>query len=192
MQGHLKRFYFSTQSTYVEIIDRFLSGPLISFHRGELQEVLLSHVPESCKIHFSKRLTCYTQRHSGKIDLLFHDGTSAPCDILIGADSIKSVVRSYLLREQAQRDISSGRLEDAQYLIQAIDPVWTGSMVYRSIISKERLEEMAPSLASQVMERPATQVNSYPNLYPDIGISLRHSITQYVGRKAVSDLYFLS
>ncbi|KAF5391213.1 hypothetical protein D9757_003074 [Collybiopsis confluens] len=121
----------------------FSRGPLLTFHRAQFQQVLVKHLSPSCQIHFSKRLVSYSQnRQGGPVHLSFEDGTVATCDVLLGADGIKSVVRNCLLREQADIARSDGRLKDEQNLLACRDYVsWLGSIAYRALIPVERLKE---------------------------------------------------
>ena len=51
----------------------------------------------------SKRLTSYSQSSSRQhpVRLEFQDGSTAACDVLVGADGVKSAVRAVLVRELA-------------------------------------------------------------------------------------------
>jgi 2-polyprenyl-6-methoxyphenol hydroxylase-like FAD-dependent oxidoreductase len=68
-----------------------------AFHRGRLQQVLLSAI-DSKKIHLTKKLTSLNQDNQ-KVSLNFEDGSVAESDLVIGADGIKSVVRKILFGE---------------------------------------------------------------------------------------------
>jgi 2-polyprenyl-6-methoxyphenol hydroxylase-like FAD-dependent oxidoreductase len=58
----------------------------MSFHRAEFHGALLNRLPSSCGAFSSKRLESYTQQPGGAIMLRFQDGSTATCDILLGAD----------------------------------------------------------------------------------------------------------
>lgn len=120
------------------------TGGLLGIHRSDFSRVLLQHLPNTCRTHCLKRLLSYTQRPSNPIELLFADGTTAVCDILIGADGIKSSVRRSLLREQSHRARAEGRPRDSDYLLGSVDPVWSGTVAYTAVISSERLKARAP------------------------------------------------
>ncbi|KAF9070741.1 salicylate 1-monooxygenase [Rhodocollybia butyracea] len=117
----------------------FSRGPLLTFHRAQFQQVLAQHLAPSCRIQYSKRLKSYTQnRHGGPIYLSFEDGTQATCDVLVGADGIKSVVRKCLLRDRAETVTNSGDRD----LPSCTDYVsWIGSVAYRALIPVARLKE---------------------------------------------------
>lgn len=93
-------------------------------------------------MHYSKRLTSYHREASGKIVLKFEDGSTPTCDILIGADGVKSTVRKEFLHEQALKATAEGRVDDAREIISSIDPVWTGYVVYRAMLSPEDVPEI--------------------------------------------------
>ena len=82
--------------------------------------------------NLGKRLDTYSQKlPTGPITLSFKDGTTATCDVLIGCDGLKSVVR----RVMYQTLVDQGQPDMAQY----ITPVYTGEITYRALVPAERL-----------------------------------------------------
>lgn len=79
-------------------------------------------------IHTSARLVSYMRSSDvetgSPITLHFADGTTATADVLIGADGIRSAVRSTMFEGS-----STGPR-----------PKWTGTIVYRSLIQREALD----------------------------------------------------
>ena len=61
------------------------------FHRADFQGVLLHALPDTCQVLCSKRVLSYTSGHDG-VNLLFVDGSTVKCDILIGADGFQSAL----------------------------------------------------------------------------------------------------
>ncbi|KAJ7772572.1 FAD/NAD-P-binding domain-containing protein [Mycena maculata] len=106
----------------------FVSMPYgcIRFHRAHFLDVFVEHLPPGVA-HFGKRLVSYERRAGGEIGLTFADGTHAECDVLVGCDGIKSVVRAELLRSKAAED---ARPE----LLKLIEPKWTGTIAYRGLV----------------------------------------------------------
>ncbi|KAI0727686.1 FAD/NAD-P-binding domain-containing protein [Fomitopsis betulina] len=105
-------------------------GGIRSFHRAQFQAVLTAHLPPSpfYATHFDKRLSSYALTQDGTVTLTFADDTTAVCDLLVGCDGIKSVVRSTLYHS----------------LSTPADPVWSGSVAYRSLIPQEVLQKVNP------------------------------------------------
>jgi hypothetical protein len=112
------------------------------FHRAHFHGVFLSNLPPSCTTHNAKRLKSYFQPRSrtSPITLAFTDGTTATCDVLIGADGIKSTVRSFMLQELAK----SVHPDAKQSVLSCITPVWSGVTAYRTLISAEKLRARCP------------------------------------------------
>ncbi|OBZ74451.1 Salicylate hydroxylase [Grifola frondosa] len=119
---------------------------IMTFHRAELLTVLQSHLPLSFGVHFSKRLSTFDQPPSGSgpVNLHFQDGTSATCDVLIGCDGIKSAVRGCLYESLAAESELRGDSVQAAAFRNDVGPKWTGSIAYRGLLSRERLEQEYP------------------------------------------------
>lgn len=130
-------------------------GGFKGFHRADVQRVFLKHIPPSCRIHFSKRLVNY-QESADDVRMDFEDGSSAICNLLVGADGIKSTVRGVLLRGLAAKSLSPS--ERAKYE-ESVHPIWTGTIAYRGLVSFEVLSEVSPqhrTLTTPVMVRRLT------------------------------------
>ncbi|RDB27667.1 Salicylate hydroxylase [Hypsizygus marmoreus] len=129
------RYRKSDQAEGFDFYTLVTNGNLMVFHRADFQQVLLRRLPETCQAHCSKRLRSYIQRPSEPIELLFEDGSTTTCDVLIGADGLKSAVRRSFMDEKAERAQSQ-----AADLNALIDPVWSGTNAYRALIPAERLK----------------------------------------------------
>ncbi|EIN06888.1 FAD/NAD(P)-binding domain-containing protein, partial [Punctularia strigosozonata HHB-11173 SS5] len=97
----------------VNFHDLVTPGGLILVHRGDFQHILLRHLPEKYRIHVGKRLLGYTESVE-EVELQFEDGSTTTCDLLVGADGVKSATRASLT--------ASG------------GPVWSGWCAYRGLI----------------------------------------------------------
>ncbi|KAJ7085016.1 hypothetical protein C8R43DRAFT_1051651 [Mycena crocata] len=134
----------SDQQTGFSFTTLITQGALLTFHRADFQNVLLRRLPKSCRITCSKRLRTYTQRQSGPTELIFEDGTRAFCDVLVGADGLKSAVRRSFLSERANWMQAQGRFQEAADIASCIDATWSGIIAYRALIPAERLSAVAP------------------------------------------------
>ncbi|KAI9567641.1 hypothetical protein HD554DRAFT_2105564 [Boletus coccyginus] len=133
----------SDQPEGVEFFKLMTKGDLMRFHRADFHGILLSYLSPSCKAHTSKRLVSYSQPAgslTSPIILTFSDGSSSSCDLLVGADGIKSAVRGCMMRDIAQT--LSGQA--ATSALSCVDPVWSGAIAYRSLINAEKLRACAP------------------------------------------------
>ncbi|KAF8806839.1 FAD/NAD(P)-binding domain-containing protein [Phlegmacium glaucopus] len=144
----------------------FTKGHLFAFHRAEFQAALLRKIPADYRIYCSKRLRSYEQRHEGPITLLFEDGTSTSCDVLVGADGLKSAVRRSLLEEKARRAQSQNNWSEAADIRALIEPAWSGTNAYRALISADRLRSRQPN--HRVLTRPMIYLgkNAHIIAYP--------------------------
>jgi salicylate hydroxylase len=133
-----KRCAPTSTSTHADGHER--PGPFITFHRHDFQQTMIDHLPDTCKIHHSKRLSTYTTLPDGRIRASFDDGTQILCDLLIGADGIKSVVRDNLLRQKAAKHAAMGNHEAAYKCLISNQPHWSGTMAYRALIPMEKVK----------------------------------------------------
>lgn len=123
--------------------DALSTGGMIAFHRPDFHAVLLRHLPTSCRACTAKRILYYAQPRnaSAPITLHFEDGSHATCDVLIGADGVKSAVRASLVQELAARASSA---HEAEELRRAAEPRWSGTSAYRATIPAEMLRALLP------------------------------------------------
>lgn len=119
-------------------------GGLMGVHRAEFHEVLLNHLSSRCRTLPSKRLESYVQRPGAPIMLRFQDGSTATCDILIGADGLKSAVRKTMFHEAAMWAESQHRNADAAQLRSLTEPRFSGVFSYRALIPGARLSGISP------------------------------------------------
>ena len=107
----------------------------------------MKHVSPNVKAHLSHRLLTYIETKDG-IELEFTNGGKSTCDILVGADGINSVVRKVFLSNEKGIDPSSE--EAAKYS----QPLWSGTMVYRSLIDSgviRRINPDHPALSTRIV-----------------------------------------
>jgi salicylate hydroxylase len=126
-------------------------------------------------IQYSKRLRSYRRLPSGQLELNFQDGSHATCDVLVGADGIKSVVRRDLLHDQAEAAIAGGNHEDAKTLLDSIDLSWIGTVAYRFLVPlREISTDQVPNCPTQVC---VFMIYLYPLIEP--------SSAKYLGKSRV-------
>ena len=101
-------------------------------------KILELQAPPHYRTHFGKRLVSYEDNPPDPVILRFKDDTTAQCDMLVGADGIRSAVRRTMFTQLADHK------QDETYL-RYVDAKWTGIVIYRSLISKEALEAEYPN-----------------------------------------------
>lgn len=125
-----------------------------SYHRAEFLQILQNKIPTEYCTYFSKRLISYEDKAPDPLVLHFKDGTTAECDVLIGADGIKSSVRKNMftclassIQDEAQADTYR----------RCVDATWSGLVAYRSLVPADALREEYPNhlaIHSPVFVRP--------------------------------------
>lgn len=106
------------------------NAPAVALHRADLQSILLRAVPEKL-VRLGKKFENYREE-DGTLRASFADGTSASCDVLIGADGLHSRAR-----EQALGDGP---------------PIFRGYTVWRGVTSSTPAE-LEPSTAMEIFGR---------------------------------------
>ncbi|KAI0643647.1 FAD/NAD-P-binding domain-containing protein [Trametes meyenii] len=126
-----------------------------TFHRGDLQRVLIDHVGGSERIHLNKQVESYTQSAdpSEKITVHFADGTTAKCDLLVGADGIKSRVREAMYTRFSNAAKDAGRDGEAEFLESCIHAVFSGTFGYRALLRRDpaKMSEPYPSTMTNLV-----------------------------------------
>jgi salicylate hydroxylase len=109
-------------------------------HRAEFHTVLLRRLAGNTRTHVNKALVAYSARPDGALQLRFAGGGEAQCDVLVGADGVRSAVRAQMLETQ------SAAADDAQAseLRACIPPSFSGATSYRTVVPREKLEAIAP------------------------------------------------
>jgi salicylate hydroxylase len=109
--------------------ERLHGAPYTQLHRADLHEILAAraHAFKPDVVRLDRRVTDFSET-SRDVELNFADGTSARGDILIGADGLKSVVRSQIVGE--------------------VPATYTGDAAWRVTVPVERLP---PNFLPQVM-----------------------------------------
>jgi salicylate hydroxylase len=84
------------------------------------------------ELHLSHKLLSYDELPN-EVVLQFQNGKTAACDLLIGADGLRSVVRRcFLSKQDPSRPLAS-------------DPIfWSGEHAFRGLVKVERLESEFP------------------------------------------------
>ncbi|KDR80360.1 hypothetical protein GALMADRAFT_92716 [Galerina marginata CBS 339.88] len=126
----------SDQQEGVPILDLLIPGGSKSFHRADVQEVLLNHISSNIQCRLNHRLTTYRQSKDG-VEMEFKNGETATCDILIGADGINSAVRKAFLAD--------GKNLSEEEVAANAQPLWTGMVVYRDLVDSELIRKDAPN-----------------------------------------------
>jgi salicylate hydroxylase len=117
-------------------------GVPLFVHRAVIQKIFLSHLSPSIRCHLSSRLVSYDEIPEsaggpGSLRLVFENGNTATCDLLIGVDGIKSIVRKKFVADHHD-STESGQVPNA-------DPMWSGTFAYRCMIESKLIAEQMPN-----------------------------------------------
>ncbi len=123
-----------------ETMEANYGAPAYTFHRGELNAVLVAAMPKE-RVHAGRRCTGFAER-GGRIEASFSNGATAAADVLIGADGIHSAVRRQLLGEERPR--------------------FTGCIAYRGLIPMQRLAHLGIEIAHTSWIGPGRHFVHYP------------------------------
>jgi salicylate hydroxylase len=122
--------------------ERLHRAPYNQIHRADFHDLLAAKVLElkPDAVHLNKLVVGVDEREDS-VDLKFADGTSASGDMLIGADGVKSVIRSQLFGE--------------------VKATYTGDAAWRVTVPVERLPEGFMGQVMSVWMGPGRHAVSY-------------------------------
>ncbi|KAJ3567137.1 hypothetical protein NP233_g6561 [Leucocoprinus birnbaumii] len=140
------------------VMDISKNGGGLRIHRADFQQCLIDNLPlpknpnikinSTCTLNLSHRLIDYNHRPSSAghekrpVTLQFADRPSRSCDILVGADGIKSTIRQLLLN----------RLANGLDYERFLQPRWAATVAYRALIDKEALRTLSPN--HRILDHP--------------------------------------
>ncbi|KAF4577356.1 hypothetical protein EYR40_009285 [Pleurotus pulmonarius] len=156
-------FRKSDQAEGVDFYKLITKGSFLRYHRPDVLQVLVAHLPPRFPIHYSTRLESYYEDASGHVHLTFMDGSTAGCDLLIGSDGIKSAVRRSMLTQKAMKAAAKGNSKDAEQTLESIEPRWTGIVAYRALVPSAKLKAYRDAHPEQDIRVP--EENSIPRMY---------------------------
>ena len=109
-------------------------GVPLFLHRAVIQKTFLNHLSPSIRCHLSSRLVSYDEipESGGSLRLVFENGNTSTCDLLIGVDGINSIVRKKFVADHHSTE--SGQVPNA-------DPMWSGTFAYRCMIESKLIAE---------------------------------------------------
>lgn len=122
--------------------ERLHKAPYNQLHRADLHDLLSARTREfkPDAVHLDKRAIGFTEA-SDHVDLYFADGTSAKGDLLIGADGVKSTIRSQII-------------DDSR-------PTYTGDIAWRLTVPTEKLPRYFMDQVMAVWMGPGAHVVCY-------------------------------
>ncbi|KZV77654.1 FAD/NAD(P)-binding domain-containing protein [Peniophora sp. CONT] len=138
--------HFMANKPDKEVISNQFGEGTVMLHRARFHAILFRHIPEHVGMHTGKRLVDYSdpQDPNSSIRLTFADGTEATCDILVGADGVRSTVRATMFKILARNTDDTLK---ADKLHEAILPRFSGAIMYRAVIPREKLAQVPPGLS---------------------------------------------
>jgi salicylate hydroxylase len=113
--------------------------PHYQMHRADLHSALAERVPAD-RLHLGHRLTGLVD-HGDRVEARFAHGDRVEVDVLVGADGIRSLVRSILFGPERPR--------------------FTGCVAYRGLVPADRLAELGLEVTAQVWVGPGRHFVHY-------------------------------
>ena len=109
----------------------------LGIYRPAFLEALV-HLVDHSRTHFNKRCISISIPEADpgaeKVKIHFADGTEAEADVVLGADGIRSAVRSYVVgRQKGARQNDFGRKGDAAF---------TNTIAYRGLVPVDEVAKL--------------------------------------------------
>lgn len=142
-------------------------------------------------MHCSKRLTSYRTLPNARVEVTFADGSQVTCDLLIGADGIKSAVRGNLMRELARKHAATGDHEAAHKAMMSSRPVWSGTMAYRSLIPMVKAQQYLDS-GSVSLQECHVMVRQRPSSSSRASLMISFHTPAFGEERSASDIAFFN
>ncbi|KAI5892513.1 FAD/NAD(P)-binding domain-containing protein [Schizophyllum commune H4-8] len=119
------------------------TGGQLRLHRADFQTALVERLKQvgGPQPICSKRLVSYTDTAGTPVELAFEDRTNVTCDLLIGADGMKSRVRAAMMEKLAE---GAKDAVGAEMYRESAKLVWSGYIVYRCMLPAGKLRQRAP------------------------------------------------
>ncbi|KAF9002490.1 hypothetical protein BDQ17DRAFT_1356956 [Cyathus striatus] len=144
------------------IFEFYHPGGTNHFHRAVVQETLLHALPSSVHVHLAHRLASYEEMQD-QVNLTFENGETSTCDLLVGADGIKSYIRAKFITERIPHQLGS------------INPTWGGAIAYRTLLDPEIIQRHFPDHPALSKSMMYTGDGNYVITYP-----ISHGTCNYV------------
>ena len=109
-------------------------------HRADLIETFLNQLPPD-SIHLSHRLEKIID-HGNHAEIHFENGHSIEADLVIGADGIRSMIRSQLFSDKK--------------------PIYSGTHAYRAVVNNKEAFDLVPDNTFKVFVDGSTQIYVLP------------------------------
>ncbi|KXN91261.1 Salicylate hydroxylase [Leucoagaricus sp. SymC.cos] len=123
--------------------------------RPIILEMLQSKIGSMCTVHTSKNMKSYSVLESGIISLQFADGTTAEANVLIGSDGVHSATRRAMFTHMANK------FSNPEKMLSYIDPVWSGTICYRAMVSVDRVKMINPKHQALIQPKIVRQFKCY-------------------------------
>ena len=119
--------------------EAYFGAPQLDFFRPDLHTALVSALPQGV-LRLGARVVGVDQRDD-RVEVVLEDGARVTADALVAADGIRSPLR--------------------QQLVGVEDPVFSGTVVYRGVIPRERAQDLHPDRINRYWLGPGRHGVSY-------------------------------
>ncbi|EJD06063.1 FAD/NAD-binding domain-containing protein [Fomitiporia mediterranea MF3/22] len=124
----------------------------IGIHRVTFLDALV-HLVDASRIHCNKRCVAVRDLDSQRVQVLFADGTSTEADVVVGADGVRSAVRSYVVEGSTEDVTTNGEETNGNDITRSklVRVAFTNNTAYRGLVPVEQLKAAGAS-ESMVLE----------------------------------------
>ena len=113
---------------------------------------------EPSRAHFNKRCTGVRELPDSQIQISFADGTTAEADILLGADGIRSNIRTFVVDAETSSGHANGDGGASNEVADVVRTAFTNTLAYRGLVPTELAKERGVKI--DLAKRPYCFVGS--------------------------------
>lgn len=123
----------------------------LGIHRAVFLDALAPLI-DSLRVHFNKRCIGVKELPDSQMDISFVDGTTVQADVVLGADGIRSNIRTFVVGSDTTEAYAKDNGDRSSNVADVVRVAFTGTLAYRGLVPAEKAKEQGVKL--DLTQRP--------------------------------------